>query len=129
MPLYFRTVGILIFLISNLFACQKEDLSLGKTVVEGTVLGPGCRTGSFAIQVKGKNRQYGIRESADFDNIIETFTLPEAFQTSGTRIFFRFNTLNNDETSQYLTYCTPPPQIIIVAAASSRQKLSSSLAE
>jgi hypothetical protein len=129
MPSRNTQLGLIFLLAICLGACRKEDLRLHNTVVEGTVLGPGCRTGSFAIGLKGKNRYYGIDENASFDNIVETTTLPEMYQISGTRIFFRFSVPATDEADQYLTYCTPPPQITIVAAATNPRQLDSSVAE
>ncbi len=107
-----RLAAILIAFVLLLPACR-EEAQIG--YVMGTVLGPGCRTGSYAIQLEGKNREYGIRESANYDNVVETLNLPERYQTSGQRIYVAFSVPEPDPNDQYLTYCTPPPQIAIIA--------------
>lgn len=80
---------------------------------QGIVIGQGCLTGSYAIQLDKKNRKYGIRENLAYDNITETLNLPDQYQRIGTKIYFTFTT-PKEEVGKYLTYCTPAPQITIV---------------
>jgi hypothetical protein len=112
-----RLICVLLFslLAGALFSCKKEDARLH--CVEGTVLGPGCLPGSYAIRVQGKNRDYGIHENLQYDDMVETFNLPEMYQTSGTKVYFTFSE-RIDETAKYLTYCNSAPQITIIAISS-----------
>ncbi len=113
----FRLPAILLAFVLSFSACR-EEARIGYVV--GTVLGPGCRTGSYAIQLKGKNRQYGIQENASYENVVETTNLPEVYQRSGQRVYFAFSLPDPDPSDQYLTYCTPPPQVTIVAITETR---------
>jgi hypothetical protein len=112
-----RLLAILIASVLFLPACR-EEARIG--YVAGTVLGPGCRSGSFAIQLQGKNRDYGIRENADYENVVETLNLPDQYQTSGMTIYLAFSLPEPDPTDQYLTLCTPPPRISILAVTNTR---------
>lgn len=114
----FRLPAILLVFVLSFSACR-EEARIGYVV--GTVLGPGCRTGSYAIQLDGKNREYGIRENANYENVVETTNLPESYRRSGQRIYFAFSCPEPDPTDQYLTYCTPPPRITIVAVTQTPQ--------
>jgi hypothetical protein len=112
-----RLLAMLILSALLLPACH-EEAKIGYVV--GTVLGPGCRSGSFAIQLEGKNRDFGIRENASYENVVESLNLPEQYQTSGQIIYLAFTLPESDPTDQYLTLCTPPPRISIVAVTSTR---------
>lgn len=84
---------------------------------QGTVIGQGCLTGSYAIRLDRKNKDYGISENLTFDNIVETHNLPDAFKVSGTRIHFTFRK-PAEEAGKYLTYCTSAPQIEMLDVSS-----------
>lgn len=101
---------IVLLVIIMVSACSKEPVEL--TCVEGTVIGKGCLEGSYAIQLSKSNRQYGIRENAAYDNVVETLNLPQEYRKIGTKIYFTCN-LPVQETGAYVTYCTPAPQIIV----------------
>ncbi len=92
------------------WSCVKEK----KTVkcAKGTVIGQGCLTGSYAILLQGKNRDYGIAENVTYDNVVETLNLPEEYKVNGTQLYFTF-THPKEEVGKYLTYCSPAPQIIL----------------
>lgn len=81
--------------------------------VHGTVIGQGCLTGSYAIELDKKNREYGIKENLAYDNVVETLNLPDQFKNTGTKVYFTF-TIPAEEIGKYLTYCTPAPQISLV---------------
>jgi hypothetical protein len=91
--------------------CTKEPVV--KTCVHGTIIGQGCLTGSYAIELDKKNREYGIRENLAYDNVVETQNLPDQFKNIGTKVCFTFTT-PTEEIGKYLTYCTPAPQISMV---------------
>lgn len=113
-PVWYKSWLICFVLL--LSACH-EETRIGYAV--GTVLGPGCRSGSYAIQLQGKNSDYEIREHAAYENVVETLNLPEKYQISGQPIYFTFTLPERDPTDDYLTYCTPPSRITIVAVTNS----------
>ncbi|QHT67059.1 hypothetical protein GXP67_10570 [Rhodocytophaga rosea] len=92
-------------------ACSQEPDTL--LCAQGTVIGQGCLTNSYAIRLDRKNKEYGIAENVTFDNVVETLNLPEEFQVNGARIYFTFKKPAEDA-GKYLTYCTSAPQVVIL---------------
>jgi hypothetical protein len=100
---------IAFLLIMN--ACRQEPDPL--ICAQGTVIGQGCLTGSYAIRLDRKNKEYGISENVTFDNVVETLNLPEEYQENGAKVYFTFKK-PTEEAGKYLTYCTSAPQIVIL---------------
>ena len=92
-------------------SCTKEEDTL--ICAQGTVIGQGCLTGSYAIHLDRKNKEYGISENLNYDDVVETRSLPDKYKTNGTKIYFTFKK-TAEESGKYLTYCTPAPQIVIL---------------
>jgi len=108
-------VFLLIALFLCISACTQEPDTL--LCAQGTVIGQGCLTGSYAIRLDRKNREYGISENITFDNVVETLNLPDIYKVNGTRIYFTFKK-PAEEAGRYLTYCTSAPQVVILDSSS-----------
>ncbi len=92
-------------------SCTKEPDAL--ICAQGTVIGQGCLTGSYAIHLDRKNKDYGISENLNYDDVVETLNLPEKYKINGTKVYFTFKK-PAEESGKYLTYCTSAPQIVIL---------------
>jgi hypothetical protein len=108
---YFYYTFLLISLLIAVLSCTKEHDAL--LCAQGVVIGQGCLTGSYAIHLDRKNREYGINENLTYNDVVETLNLPDEYKINGTKIYFTFKK-PAEEVGKYLTYCTPAPQIVIL---------------
>ncbi len=101
---------MLISLALCAWSCEKEPAT--NICVKGTVIGQGCLTGSYAILLQGKNKDYGIAENIHYDNVVETLNLSDEYKINGTQLYFTFST-PKEEVGKYLTYCASAPQVVL----------------